>query len=248
MKTVKQISSLFIVSILLLVNKADAQFYKDMSVGFNVGTYIYQGDLSLARTGSLETMKPGFALFAKKPINRFLDARLQMSFTRLVGDDSRYNEPDYRQRRNFKFSSPVREFTAQLMWNILGVSNKESSFMPYLYSGAGVAMLNVNKDYSRIDTSYYKLGSSIFDDLAADNAHGSPRSVLVVPIGAGAEISVSERVSLNMEGAYRFVFTDYLDGFSKAASDKYDDHYYNASIGIIYKFGAKASGVGCPRF
>lgn len=219
-----------------------------MSVGFNVGTYIYQGDLSPERTGSLETMKAGFSVFVKKPINNFLDARVQISIASLAGDDSRYDEPSYKQKRNFKFNTSVKEFSAQLVWNMLGVSNKDRGFMPYMYTGAGVSMLNVNKDYSRIDTSFYKTGSSIFDGLAIDNAHGTPRSVITIPVGLGAELFISERISFNAEGAYRFIFNDYLDGFSHSASTKYDDHFYNASVGLVYKFGAKENSTACPRF
>ena len=115
-KTTAIVFIVFLSSIL----KSNAQFYKDMSVGLNGGIYVYQGDLTPQKIGSFRTMQPGFSLFAKKPINHFLAARLHISIAKLKGDDSRYSNPEYRQYRNFNFTSSVKEFSGQLVWNILG--------------------------------------------------------------------------------------------------------------------------------
>ena len=248
MKTQRITTAFVLLSFLLPGLKSEAQFYKDMSIGLNGGAYIYQGDLTPETVGSFKTTQPGFSFFVKKPINNFLAARLHISIAKLQGDDSRYNTPDYRQHRNFYFTTPVKEFSAQLVWNILRKTSDDRGIMPYIFSGAGVSFIGVKKDYSRVDTAVYGESSSLFTNIAIDNAKGTPRSLLSVPIGVGAEYPISDRFSVNVEISYRFIFTDYLDGFSQSANPKQQDHYHSTSAGIIYKFWKKENmGVGCPR-
>lgn len=242
----KRKAQAIVLVLLFIAGKSHAQFYKDMSVGINGGMYVYQGDLTPDPLGSFRTIKPGLSLFAKKPINYFLAARLQMSFASLQGNDSRYSKPEYRQQRNFYFFSPVMEFSGQLVWNILGRNYDDHGIQPYAFSGAGVSVIRVNKDYSRMNTAYFGESSDIYAGLVADNVHGTPNTLLSVPVGVGAEYPVSERFSVNIETSYRFVFTDYLDGFSQSANPRLKDHYHSTSVGLIYKFGKKQKGIGCP--
>ncbi len=246
MKAIRKTIAIVLSCILFIACKSYAQFYKDMSVGLNAGAYIYQGDLTPERIGSFRTIQPGFSLFVKKPITNFLAARIYMSFARLKGDDSRYSKPEYRQQRNFYFTTPVKEFSAQLIWNIRGRNYDDHGIMPYVFSGAGVSLVNIKKDYSRMDSSVFGKSSDVFAGLAVDNARGTPRSLLAVPVGIGAEYPISDRFSVNIETSYRFVFTDYLDGFSQSANPKLKDHYHSTSAGLIYKFGVKNKGIGCP--
>lgn len=232
--------------LLFTAGKTYAQFYKDMSVGLNVGLYVYQGDLTPDPLGSFRTIKPGFSLFAKKPINHFLAARLHMSFASLQGNDSRYSKPEYRQQRNFYFFTPLMEFSGQLVWNIRGRNDDDYGIMPYLFTGAGVSFVRTRKDYSRMNTASFGESSDVYIGLVADNAHGTSPALLSVPVGVGAEYPLSEKFSVNMETSYRFIFTDYLDGFSQSANPKLKDHYHSTSVGLIYKFGNKIKGVGCP--
>ena len=246
MKALKKTTAVVLLSLFFIVKNSHAQFYKDMSVGLNAGMYVYQGDLTPERFGSFKTMQPGFSLFAKKPINHFLAARLHISIAKLKGDESKYDNPEYRQLRNFSFSSPVKEFSAQLVWNILGKNYEDRGIMPYVFSGAGVAFVNIKKDYSRLDSSFFSESTTLQEGLAADNAKGTPRSLFSVPVGIGFEYPISNRLSVNLETAYRFVFSDYLDGFSQSVSPKYKDHYHSTSAGVIYKFGNKDKGISCP--
>ena len=231
---------------LFIAGKSNAQFYKNMSVGLNGGVYIYQGDLTPERLGSFRTLQPGFSFFAKKPINHYLAARVHVSIAKLKGDDSRYSKPDYRQQRNFYFTTPVKEFSAQLVWNIFGRNYEDYGIMPYVFSGAGVSLIGVKKDYSRMSKAIFGETSEVYAGLAVDNARGTPRMLLSVPVGVGAEYPLSNRFSVNLETSYRFIFTDYLDGFSQSANPKQQDHYHSTSAGIIYKFGKKDKGIGCP--
>lgn len=240
-------TAIVLITFLFIAVNSNAQFYKDMSVGLNGGIYIYQGDLTPERLGSSTTIQPGLSVFAKKPINHFLAARIHISMAKLEGNDSRYGNPEYRQQRNFYFTTPVKEFSAQLVWNIFGKNYEDNGIMPYVFSGAGISVIGVKKDYSRMDTAFFNKNSpEVIKGLAIDNVSGTPRTLLSVPVGIGFELPLSDRLSVNIETAYRFIFTDYLDGFSQSANPKRQDHYHSTSAGIIYKFGKKDKGIGCP--
>lgn len=143
-------------------------------------------------------------------------------------------------------ANPVKEFSAQLVWNIRGRNYEDRGIMPYIFSGAGVSLLRIKKDYSHMDPSVFGESSDVMNGLAVDNARGTPHTLFSVPVGVGAEYPLSNWFSINIETSYRFIFTDYLDGFSQSANPKQQDHYHSTSAGIIYKFGNKEKGIGCP--
>ena len=97
-----------------------------------------------------------------------------------------------------------------------------------------------------MDKTIFSESSDVIAGLAVDNARGTPRALLAVPVGIGAEYPISEKFSVNIETSYRFIFTDYLDGFSQSANPKLQDHYHSTSAGLIYKFGKRDKGIGCP--
>ena len=102
-----------------------------------------------------------------------------------------------------------------------------------------------------MNTTIFGEGSDVAAGLPIDIQHGIPRTIAALPVGIGAEYPISERFSANIETSYRFLFTDYLDGFSQSANPKKVDHYHSSSVGLIYKFGKNSGGgkngkVGCP--
>ena len=214
-------------------------------IGINVGGYIYQGDLTTHRYGSVETIKPGLGISGTRIINRAFSARLLFNIAKLAGDESIYKNPDFRQQRNFAFTTSVKELSLLLHWNILGSNYNERKFEPYLFAGAGLSFVKIKRDYSRLNTAFFGEQSEVISGLAADVATRTPRTIPVIPAGAGVRYNVSDRVAVNAEAAYRFMHTDYLDGFSKAANPKLTDHYYSISIGAAYKFGRKDK-YACP--
>lgn len=226
-----------------------AQFFKDVSVGANVGAYIYQGDLAPSAIGSLKTASPGFSLFAQKTFNKYLSFRLNFSASTLKGDESKYNTPVYRQYRNFMFSSPLHELSGLIVWNIKGSNYTNYGITPYLFTGLGFSLLNTHADFSRLNTTYFKDDTTILARAIADREHGTPKIIPVIPIGAGIEVPVSNRLSVHTEAAYRYTFTDYIDGFSMAAGPKMKDSYYSVSVGVRYQLfdnGNKSNRLGCP--
>jgi hypothetical protein len=210
-------------------------------IGVNAGTFIYQGDLTPSPVGSFRT--PGFVvgINASRRLTGNLSARIDFSYGRLRGDDAAYAEPEFRQHRAFNFSTPVRELTLSLVHRPY-IGQKKLS--PYVFAGIGGSFVRINRDHSEFDAAYFAL-EGISAGIAQDMAKPLPRFIPVAPVGAGARYPLSQSISLHAEAAYRFMSTDYLDGFSLAANPDLKDHYYKFSVGVTYAIGVR-NRYECP--
>lgn len=241
----KKATVLVLLSFSIVFVNAQTSLYQ---VGIGVGTYVYQGDLTPTRVGSLATMKPGINLYGSRLLTSSLSARLQLSIARLKGDDAKYSHPEYRQQRNFNFTTPLVEAAASIVWNPLR-SNfdgiRAPRLTPYLSAGVGLSWVRINRDYSNFNPAYFGSESWVVTGLNADIAHRTPRLLPVIPVGAGLQYELTPQWSLTADASYRFTFSDYLDGFSQAANPALKDRYLSTSIGIQYKIGSDR-GIKCP--
>lgn len=218
-------------------------------VGLSGGVFVYQGDLTPQQLGSYKTMKPQFALHVYRILSPAFSVRLNINRGKLYGNDALYADPEWRKQRNFNFSTPVTEISAQAVWSFL--EQRSPRFSPYVFAGAGFSFLKIKRDWSNINTSVFGEGSEVQAGLTEDAARSLPRIIPVVPVGAGVRYSLNNRFSLIGETGYRLSFTDYIDGFSKSANASKNDHYFSHSIGVIYSFGKKdksLNAVGCPKW
>ncbi len=211
-------------------------------VGANAGIFIYQGDLTPSPLGSYRTLSPGFGLYVSRILSPSFILRTNFAKGTIRGADAVYSHPSWRKERNFKFSSPVTEISELLVWNIFKNNSNETGrrFSPYLYTGAGVSILKINRDYSGFNASYFADEANVTPGLMADISTNPPSTTVVLPIGAGVEYYLTPHISLTAETAFRFTFTDYLDGFSKSANPRKRDYYHTHTIGLVYKFGSKS--------
>lgn len=215
----------------------------ELGAGFS--SFIYQGDLTPNRLGSYKTVRFGFHLHGSLILSPSFLARTNITVGGLHGNDAAYNNPEFRQQRNFNFKTPVIELSELLVWNPMRKNYGEKGFSPYIMGGIGITLLNIKSDSRNFNPDYFLEGSAILAGIDEDIAHGTPKVIPVVPVGAGIRYNISPAISVYGESAYRLMFTDYLDGFSKAANPKYYDHYQTITAGIIYRPGSKGK-LACP--
>lgn len=214
-------------------------------IGGSIRTFVYQGDLTPSHIGSFRTQKLGFNLFANRILNSSFSLRTNLAIGKLKGDDAKYSTPEYRQERNFNFTSPVVEISEQLLWNPLGKNYNNKGFTPYLFAGVGYSFLRIKRDWSRFNGEYFGAAPEVLNGLTEDSQHKLPKGIPIIPVGIGIRYALSSRIAVSAETSYRFISTDYLDGFSQAADPKKKDNYYSNAIGIIYRFGIK-NRLNCP--
>lgn len=237
------------VSLFFVVKIARAQteppFYE---FGLNLGRMVYQGDLTPSPIGSFRTSRTSFGLSAAKILRMGFSVRAAFAHGGLAGNDGIYSSPAYRQQRNFRFSGPVNELTGQLVWSYPGVPRYGKGFSPYLFVGAGLALMKLRPDASAFNAEYFGTeAAQIQAGLAADAAHGTPSVLPVAMAGIGMKYFFHQSWGLNLEAGYRTSFSDYLDGFSQSVNPALNDHYMNYSVGLLYRRGKKGPSLDCPR-
>lgn len=220
-----------------------------VELGAGAAVFVYQGDLTPKRTGSYRNLKPGVVLSVARIVSSSFAIRFNLSAGSLRGDETKYENPEYRKFRAFTFRSPVLELSPQLVWNLRGKNVAVKGLSPYIFGGAAVNFFRIQRDYSGYDPVYFGDGSDIPQRIAADEQQRLPRVRLAIPVGAGMRYNISNSFAVNAETAYRFLSTDYLDGFSQAANPERNDHYQTISAGLIYRWGNVKKGknqLGCP--
>jgi hypothetical protein len=247
MKRVQQQALAMIIACCMTLALSAQQNVPTYEFGINLGFTLYQGDLTPEPLGSFKTQKLAVGLHASKLLSPSFSVRANFLRSRLKGDDALYDNPEYRQQRNFNFSTPVTEFTGQLVWNPLGKNYTDKGFSPYFFAGAGFAFLNIKRDWSGLNSSYFDPETStIFSGLGTDSTHAVPKLIPVIPVGMGLKYYFTPKLGLNAEASYRLGYTDYLDGFSQSANPDKKDHYLNYSIGVVYRTGKK-NMLKCPK-
>lgn len=244
---VKKIARAFL-SLFLIFGflKSFAQFTAaKYELGISAGAYVYQGDLSPQRWGSLKTIKPGIGISFARIISPSFSLGASVNIFSLKADEAKYSNPEYRKFRAFKFKSKMKELTLQAKWNVLGSGAYETKFEPYIFAGAGLAFINTTINYSAFNATYFGEASEIAAGLITDAAKPARKIIPVVPAGLGLRYNLSSSLALNVESTYRFTGSDYIDGFSAAANPAKNDHYFSQTIGISKKLGRK-NKTGCP--
>jgi hypothetical protein len=229
---------------------AVSQFnFSKFEIGLNAGVFVYQGDLTPSQLGSYNTMKPELNFFINRMISPVFSLRTNLAVGGLKGDDAKYSVPKYRQQRNFNFNSPAFEVSELLVADLFktNMSRSSSGLSPYLFAGLGLSLLNIKRDWSRFNAEYFSSEPGTLSGLVADQQHPLPMLIPVLPMGIGIRYAISPGISINAETSYRFTFTDYLDGFSKAANDSRRDSYLAHTIGLIFQF-RNNSWMKCPTF
>jgi opacity protein-like surface antigen len=249
MKTLRAIATLCLGAFYSLNINSQSSLIPKYEIGFHVGSFIYQGDLTPNEFGAFNTMKPGFGISATRNINSLYAFRLQLLLGSLKGDDAKYATPAWRKQRNFNFKTPVTEISALAVRNITGLIPNEAgiiNFSPYVFAGISYSFLKIKRDWSNFNYSHFAGETGVVNGLTEDINHKLPKGIFSLPVGFGVRYGINEKLSFSLEGTYRILDTDYLDGFSKAANPDKNDHYHTLMAGLIYSFG-KRNRFDCPK-
>jgi hypothetical protein len=249
MKIFRAISTLCLCVLIFQDGKAQSDLIPRYELSLHLGTFIYQGDLTPNDYGAFNTMKTGFAIAATRNLNSLYAVRFQLLRGSLRGDDSEYENPEWRRQRNFRFTTPVTELSVQGVRNILRLKSNDAgiiNFSPYIFAGISYSFLNIKRDWSQFNYAHFAGETAVTDGLNEDINHKLPRGLFSFPIGMGVRYGITEKLSFSLEGTYRIIGNDYLDGFSRAANPELADHYHTAMLGLIYSFG-KRNMFDCPK-
>ena len=249
MKTRRAVTALFLFIFSFFNVRSQSSLIPKYEIGIHVGAFIYQGDLTPNEVGAFNTMKPGFGISATRNINSLYAVRFQFMRGSLKADEAKYDDPSWRQQRNFNFKTPVTELSLHVVRNVTGLIPNEAgiiNFNPYVFAGLNYSFLKIRRDWSGFNYSHFAGESGVVNGLTEDINHKVPRGIFSIPVGFGVRYGITEKLSFSLEGTYRILDTDYLDGFSQAANPGKNDHYHTVMVGLIYSFG-KRNRFDCPK-
>ncbi len=236
--SMKKIYLLAIVASTMFIASSSAKAqYSDLEIGVQAGGYFYQGDLTKSALGTLKKPKPGFGVFIAKDLSSHITLKANADYFQLEASDMEFGSEAWKNNRNLSFKTNVFDVSVKALLNIRDNYSEEISFRPFVFVGVGASFIKVERDFANFNTTYYTNREKwVLPGLQQDIATNTPKAALNIPVGIGFKYSLNNSLSIVSEGSYRFMFTDYLDGFSKVAHSK-KDHFYSVSIGFTVAIG-----------
>ena len=247
MKTLASLMTVLIASTFSGIFSAAAQSSAGKyELGAQAGVFAYQGDLSPSPVGSYKTLRPSLGISAARRLGDRYALRLGLQLGRIAGDEGKYSSPGWRQERNLRFSTPVTELAGHVIWKPFGDARRVGAWTPYAAIGGGLSLLRIRPDASGVNGIFAATETgSIATQLAADAARPKPRLLPSLQLGAGIRYQFRPQLALQAETSFRYLPTDYLDGFSRAVNPDTRDQYMTHSIGVVYCSG-RGGRTGCP--
>ena len=200
---------LLITSLFILPNfEANAQFWEIGAMG---GVTCYHGDL--APDFSMQAPGAAGSVFARFNLDSRVSIRMGIGFGTMGAKDENSLNP-YRKARNLSFKSDLYEGSVAFEFNFLPYHHRKGAkgsgaFTPYMVLGATVFRFNPKAEYKG---GIYELQPLGTEGQAPGNEYSLMQGSIL--IGGGFKIDVTPRISINIEGSTRILFTDYLDDVS----------------------------------
>ncbi|MFZ6013999.1 MAG: DUF6089 family protein [Bacteroidota bacterium] len=198
------------------------------SVAYSQSFYAIRRDRSLMVTGGIgtstyfgELKNPGDYIDAKPNVSAGLQAfftdrisaRAELTWFQLKGSDDIADDPT-RVRRNLSFSSSNFELAVTGAINLYPNGNRfyqRAKYNVYAFAGVGVLYFNPKAE---LNGEKHALQPLMTEGVKYSKFQP------VVPYGLGVKMKVGPFFNVALEGAYRLVFTDYLDDVSTVHPDK----------------------------
>ncbi len=226
---------LFIFILILANNICEAQkksnLHQRWEAGVMVGAAQYQGDINKIGT---EDPNTAYGLMLRRHLTDNFALRGNFISSSFSGDD-RKNTTN--STRGFEYKSDMKELSLVMEFDLMGkMRYRKNKFHPtfstYLYGGiANVWLSNPNTSFLGTNNE-----NGLLDKYQADQLQNKKSMYASIPIGLGIKADLSEQVGFNLEVGKRIMFTDYLDGISKAGNPVDNDAYYVATAALTYRF------------
>lgn len=228
--------------------------------GLGVGNFTFFGDVANNHKGYHPLVsRIGYELKINHPLTDYLDLGFYVIFGKLSA-----NEKD--GLRNLNFESRIRTGGAILSYNFLHLINPKRKVEPYVFTGfESFEFLSKTDLYDQFGNAYnYWSDGSIRSlpenhpnaayatmvqrdytyesDLREQNLDGFGKyreRSWSVPVGAGIQFLVGERVKIKIGSSMHFTFTDLVDNVSSESTgdrkgDAKNDRFLYSSFSINY--------------
>ncbi|MCB0707142.1 MAG: hypothetical protein KDC34_17620 [Saprospiraceae bacterium] len=208
-----------------------------IEAGIYIGGTNYLGDL--AEQVALQETHPAYGVFLRWNPAKMIGIKTSLLAGRLSGNDA---NSLILYRRAFKFSMPF--WSTNLQLEILPFAKRrylspfdfKRGVEPYLALGVGYTAANDKLDYSNSPIEAIQI------------PFPEPNNQVTFfnsSFGAGLRFEIWEYWSISLEGAWWYVYSDYLDGVSINGRSTRNDWYLTAGLMVSHHFGGRTI---CPTF
>lgn len=198
--------------------------------GAMLGVTSYSGDIT-AKQIDLQELRPGYGAFVRYHVSKHFAFKGHIYGGTISGDD-KYSP--VKAPRSLKFGTSIFEVATSMEWHMFGRDRFSGTGLhnffitPYVFAGVGVT-------FADADTEYYGPPERRDDLLVVPiPEEGLKSTFLLAPVGGGLRLDFYERFIVGVEGGFRPVFSDDIDGVSKNGNPKSNDWYYFFGATISY--------------
>ena len=199
--------------------------------GAMLGITSYSGDVTAKRI-DLQEIRPGYGAFVRYHLSQHFALKGHVYGGSISGDD-KYS--DVKAPRHFKFGTSIFEVASTLEWHWFGRDRFTETGLhnffitPYMFIGAGIT-------FADADAQYYGPPEERDKFLVVSlPEEGLKTRFLLAPVGGGIRMDFYERFIFGLEGGFRPVFSDDIDGVSKNGNPTRNDWYYffGATVSLV---------------
>ncbi len=202
---------------LIIVLSTSTVFSQQLEFGLQLGGSYYTGDMDAPELSTnLKNLRFGFALNASYILSPKLSFRGNLSFLKIVGNDSMSSQ-DWQKLRNLSFQNNVTELAGLVEYNLLSFSpdgRSGRSFTPYLVGGVAYYKHNPKALYQGQLIELQPLGTEGQGMPGFEEKYSLHQ--ISIPFGGGLKIGLNNNLTLSLELLGRRTFTDHLDDLSKS--------------------------------
>lgn len=180
-------------------------------LSFGTGFTSYFGELS--NSGQFFDTRPNINVGMERKLTSRTSLRTELTWYSIDGSDSDADTQSRRQR-NLSFFSHNFEWNFEAMFGLFREGRRyyqRRKVNPYGFFGIGLTYFNPKANY---EGETYTLKPYMTEDVDYS------RVAFIVPAGIGLKFKVNETWNINLEGGYRFTFTDFLDDVSTVYIDR----------------------------
>jgi hypothetical protein len=222
--------SIFIVALLLLPFIGKGQNFmawqlndRYFSLSLGTGQTKYFGELNTQNKRQTDFSHGTLSLEAR--LWTKISARTTIGFYQIRGDDQKAADQSWEKERNLSFESNNWEMSIQGVYffrKYAGIYNNRWKFDPYSTLGMGITTfdpytyLMVQENGKEINAKYS------LRDYQTENINYN-KIALIIPVGLGLKMKITPFINFNLELAYRYSFTDYLDDVSTSFPEFIDN-------------------------
>lgn len=222
------------------------------SVALGIGILSFNGDVgSGVNLSSFSRIRGGYNLVIEQRIGKYIGVSLNGLYGKLADSDNLKNS-------NKNFQTPIMQGDLNLVLHFDNdlIFDRESAFAPYLSAGFGYLMFDPHgdlEDKNGVKYNYWSDGTirnlSETDTNSAnavliqrdykyetklkDSAVNYSRSTIAIPLTAGFNLKLNDKIGINLAATYCITMSDYLDNYKIGKND----NYIFAHVAIKYSFG-----------